>query len=89
MSEFEVNPQFASLGKVGKGDIVHLKLNDAFEYLVKVIILDVGSAGLGGTVDAEFDWHNHGQLTHGDTFKRLSGKHIQFKPHHVHHRVPA
>ena len=58
MNNWEPNPNWERLPKPEVGDIVQLKLSDAFEYLVKAIVTLVGENKITATIEAIFDWQS-------------------------------
>ena len=79
MNRWEPNPEWEPLPKPDVGDIVQLKLSDAFEYLVKAIVTSVAENSITATIDSLFDQQNKGWLTGGDK-TNLVGKEISFSP---------
>jgi hypothetical protein len=79
MERWEPNPNWKDLLKPDVGDIVHLKLTDAFPYTVKVIITAIGDDEITGVIEALFDADTGGWLQDGDKAK-LCGKQASFRP---------
>lgn len=78
MDDWENNPNWKELPNPEVGDIVHLKLADAFEYLVKAVVVAVSDEEISAEIEALFDWHTKEQLTGGDKVN-LVGKQASFK----------
>lgn len=60
---WEINPNWEDLNTPKEGDIVHLKLNGAFDYLVKAIVVEHTSETVTGKVEAFFDAGGLGWVT--------------------------
>ncbi len=79
MERWEPNPNWKDLPKPEVGDIVHLRLTDAFRYTAKVIVTAVGDEEITGVIDSLFDADTGGWLQGGDKMK-FAGKHATFRP---------
>lgn len=79
MERWEPNPNWKKLPKPEIGDIVHLKLTDAFHYTAKLIVTDVGDNEISGDIEALFDADTSGPLLNGDKMKFV-GKQATFRP---------
>lgn len=80
MPNWETNPDYERLPQPAVGDIVHLKLTDGFQYLVKVLVTSVVNDVITGDIDAIFDYQTKAPITGGDVLQRL-GKHVSFMSH--------
>lgn len=83
MNNWEENPDWKELSKPEIGDIVHLKLSDAFIYLIEAVVVAIEKDKITATVEALFDWDTKDWLTGGEKIA-LVGKEISFKPKMVH-----
>ena len=79
MERWEPNPNWQDLPNPVLGDIVHLKLIDAIQHTVKVIVTSVGDEKIAGDIEAIFDADTGGWLQGGDKI-RLVGKQASFRP---------
>ena len=82
METWEPNPNWKQLPHPEVGDIVQLKLTDAFKYLVKAIVIAVGDDEITANVEAVFDWQSKGQITGGNKIG-VVGKQVTFRPSFV------
>lgn len=80
---WEENPNANALPLAAASDIVHLKLVNTFEYLVKGIVSGIEAGKVEATVEAIFDWHGQGQVSATDT-NELIGKSLSFLPKYIH-----
>lgn len=80
MPNLETNPDWKQLQQAVVGDIVHLKLTDGFQYLVKVIVTSIENDEIIGNVETMFDYQTKALLTGGDVLQ-LIGKQASFMPH--------
>jgi len=78
MERWEPNPNWKELPKPEVGDIVHLRLTDAFRYTAKVIVTDVGDDEIAGVIEGLFDGDTGGWLQSGEKMKFV-GKQASFR----------
>lgn len=79
----EANSNAKAIAAPRQGDIVHLKLVDSFEYLIKAIVTSTTAAQIEATIEAVFDWHGQGQIVSGDVTE-LVGTNVSFAPRFLH-----
>jgi len=84
---WEVNPDAGMLAAPSEGDIVHLKLIDTYEYLVKCIVSSTSTGKIEGTVHAVLDWKDQVNIVEANVLE-LVGKFIEFTPLSVQKVIP-
>jgi len=85
--KWEANPNAGALATPNEGDIVHLKLIDSYEYLVKCIVSSALPGKIEGTVQAVFDWNDQVNIDSANVLE-LVGKSVAFTPQFVQKVIP-
>lgn len=83
MQQWEENINWRELGGPIAGEIVHLKLNDGFIYLIKALVTSTINGEVNVRVDAIFDCQTKNQITGGE-ITQLINKDLTFKPCFIH-----
>ena len=84
MNEWIPNPEWQKLPEPEVGCIVHLRVDDAFQYILKVIVESVQEDIVSGRIEALFDVENDGQVDGGNKWLGLVGKEADFARHYMH-----
>lgn len=71
------------LPPIEDGDIIHLKLVNSFEYLIKGTACEVNSENIEANIESIFDWHGQGQITAAD-ITEIVGKNLKLHRKYVH-----
>ena len=80
--KWEANQNSGTLATPSEGDIVHLKLINSYEYLVKCVVSSTSSGKIEATVQAVLDWNDQVLIVSANVLE-LVGKSIEFTPQFV------
>lgn len=83
---FILNSEWRKLPSIEAGDIVHLKHEDNFNYLFKIVVLSIDPEKITGLVDVISDSDASVRITGGHIFEYV-GKEISFSNNFVHEVV--